>query len=482
MGKPKKYRTARRALPPASSHCLRSLRCESLEERRVMSVNPVLPVAVSGGSDTIAMETAQPVHDLGQIDSSLIWTAEEASTGEVYHQVQATRDALLTLEGLPRKAHHEIKLTLYDADFQVLDTSMKVGDNFRVEWDALAGETYYFTIEAPAVTEVTVLNAIAIDDTQVTVFGTSGEDSCQIGDAQGNSIIVFNGIEYEIDRQTVHSFAYQGNGGGDTVSLFDSSGNDTFHSRPGEVVAWNDTGTWTVQADGYSTLHVYSMVGGQDTAFLYDSVGSDKFKAEPGVAKMLRHGDYYNRVKGFSQVRGLSTNGGNDVALLQGTDGDDQLTAQQDETRIVGQSYDVSARGFGSTTVWAMGGHDVAVMTDSALDDTVRARSHKVNMWAGDASSPEYEIVARGFDYVSLLATEGGYDKAKLHDSVFDDLLELGDGSARMNLAPGTLDVVYEAFAFEWIKAYSTSENDTVSGAEDAHDYETVLDGEWHEK
>lgn len=471
MRKSKKFRKARRGL-----------RCELLEQRRVMSAGSIVPPVESEDFAALAAQTAYDVHDLGQIDSSLIWTAEEASTGETFHRVEAKRDALLTLEGLPRKAHHEIKLTLYDADFQVLGTSMQVGENFRVEWGAVSGETYYFTIEAPAVTEVTILNAIAIDGTEATVFGSAGEDSFQYGDSQGNSVIVLNGIEYELDPQAVLSLVYQGNGGGDVVWLYDSAGNDTFHIQPGELVAWNDTGTWAVKADGFSTLHVYSVVGGEDMAFLYDSAASDKFKAEPNEAKMLRHGDYYNRVKNFSQVRGLSVNGGDDLALLRGTDGDDQLTAQKNETRIVAQSYDVSARGFQRTQVWAMGGNDVAILTDSALDDTVRARPHKVTMWAGDVESPEYEIVARGFDATSLLATQGGYDRVKLHDSAFDDLLELGTGSARMNLAPGVLDVVYEAYGFEWVKGYQSSGNDTVVGAKDAHDYEAVFYGEWNEK
>ena len=491
----------------ASLRSPRSLRCESLEERQVLSVNPVASVGDTVTSDTMdtvsyvsegpalssipaatfavtgtTLEAERVIRDLGTIDSSLVWTAVDESTGEDFYRVQTTHDTLLTLEGIPRKDHHEIELTLYDADFQVLGSSVQVGENFRVELDALSDETFYFTIKAPAVTEVTILNAIAIDGTGVTVIGSEGDDTFQFGDAQGGTKVVLNGIEYEIDSQDVLSLTYHGNGGDDTVFLYDSAGSDTFHIQPGELVAWNDTGTWSVTADGFSTLHVYSAVGGDDTAYLYDSVASDKFKAEPGVAKMLRHGEYYNRAKGFAQVRAIAGNGGSDVALLQGSTGDDQLTAQMDETRLVGQSYDVSARGFYNTITWGMGGNDVAIITDSVLDDTVRARPHKVSMWGGDGTAPDYEIVARDFDNVTLLATQGGYDRAKLHDSALDDLFELGRQLARMSSNLEALNVIYEAIAFEWVKAYSSSGIDVVSGLEDRHDYEAVLDGEWYEK
>ena len=440
-------------------------------------------VTVTSTADGVVVGTAteaiRVVRDLGPIDSTMIWTAVEASNGDVFHRVQATRDARLTLEGLPRESHHEIELTLYDADFRPLGTSVKVGDNFRVEWEALPGETYYFTMTAPAVTEVRILNAIAEGDGQVTVYGSAATDTVQLGDRQGGMTILLNGIEYEFESQT--SVTYHGNGGGDTVALFDSAESDTFHVKPGEVAVSNDTGSWSVKADGYSVLLAYSVVGGQDKAFLYDSAGSDKFKADPKVAKMLRHGDYYNRMKLFSQVYALAENGGNDVARLQGSSDDDQLTAQKDETRLEGQSFGISAKGFRDVIAWGMGGQDVATLTDSALDDTVRARPHKVSMWAGRTSSPNYEIVARNFGSVSLQATQGGFDKAKLHDSAFDDVLELDESSARMNIAPEIADGMYEAVAFEWIKAYTTSGNDKVSGREDPHTYEMVFYGVWDE-
>jgi hypothetical protein len=103
-------------------------------------------------------------------------------------------------------------------------------------------------------------------------------------------------------------------------------------------------------------------------------------------------------------------------------------------------------------------------------------------MWAGDVSEPDYEIVARNFDSVGLLATQGGYDRAKLHDSALDDLLELGRDSARMIGDPESLDIMYEAYGFEWIKAYSSSGTDTVAGTGNSHNYEAVLDGPWQEK
>ena len=42
--------------------------------------------------------------------------------------------------------------------------------------------------------------------------------------------------------------------------------------------------------------------------------------------------------------------------------------------------------------------------------------------------------------------------------------------------------MLYEAYGFEWVKAYSTTGDDVVSRIDSLHEYEMVLDGEWHEK
>lgn len=432
-----------------------------------------------------ATEAIRLVHDFGPIDSTLTWTSTETSQGSFFHRLQTTRDARLTLEGRARKANHEIELQLYDADFRPLDQSVTVGGSCRVEWDALPEETYYFSLRAPVASELWALNAIAEKDWHTTVFGSAGHDTFQFNDRLGS--VSLNGFTYALKMNRFRELAYHGNGGDDEIVLYSSrDGDSTFTIEPGKLDASNSAGTWAVGADGFSTLLAYS-TGWQDKAILKDSPGSDKFKAEPNVTKMLRHGDYYCRLKSFPEVRAVSESGGNDVALFYGSYTDDQLTAQRGEIRLEGYQNDskgnhfnYSAAGFRNAQIRGMGGRDVATMIDSALDDEIRARQHKVAMWAGDEAAPDYQIVARNFSSVSLQAPNGGYDRAKLHDTAYEDSLELGANSARLHLHPEKLDAMYEALAFEWVKCYSTTGKDTVTGAYDPLQMQLVLDGPWN--
>lgn len=72
-------------------------------------------------------------------------------------------------------------------------------------------------------------------------------------------------------------------------------------------------------------------------------------------------------------------------------------------------------------------------------------------------------ITARKFDEYYLEANNGGYDRAKLHDSVLDDYLEASGNSASLSRDSGSLDLLYEAIGFEWVKVYGTEDTDEIT-------------------
>jgi hypothetical protein len=243
----------------------------------------------------------------------------------------------------------------------------------------------------------------------------------------------------------------------------------------------NTAGTFSLVAAGFEELHAYAAAGGYDTAALLDSPGNDKFKGDPTVAKMYKGGTFFHRVKFFDAVEGLATSG-HDYARLWDSSGDDRLESQRDATRLYGEAFDVSVSGFPEVCARASnGGFDRADLIDSPLDDTVRARAHKVMMWAGDYADPLYKLTARTFDDVYLYATEGGFDKAKLHDTVRDDLLLATGDWVRLSTQKDEVDMLYQAIAFEWVKAYGTEGHDIVEKVAVADWLQLELAGPWVE-
>ena len=118
----------------------------------------------------------------------------------------------------------------------------------------------------------------------------------------------------------------------------------------------------------------------------------------------------------------------------------------------------------------------VALFEDSAGDDELRGRSHKTTL-----IGPGYDFTARKFDEVKAEAKNGGFDRAKLHDTSLDDILHAEERSgqtwAQLAIDGAVEDPLYEALAFEFVKAYSSEGNDKVDRTED-FDW-LFFDGEW---
>ncbi len=104
--------------------------------------------------------------------------------------------------------------------------------------------------------------------------------------------------------------------------------------------------------------------------------------------------------------------------------------------------------------------------------------SHKTQMVDLDTRGDVYNLTVRAFDEVLADASEGGYDKAKLHDTVGDDLFEASGKSARMSTMKTETELLYEAIDFEFVKAYR-SEGADQADESDQIDFDLYYDGEW---
>lgn len=181
-----------------------------------------------------------------------------------------------------------------------------------------------------------------------------------------------------------------------------------------------------------------------------------------------QRGPYYNRAKMFEDISAQLGDGpGVDSVRMFGSSGDNQFTGQKKASQMTGSGYSVMVTGYENLIALAETGDDVASLFDSKLDDTIRAKSHKTEMYGTDSTGREYNVKVRAFDEVHATANtvDGGCDFAKLHDTSGDDHLSLAPTQAMLSRQPagGAIDLLYEMLGFERVKAYGyEGGNDTV--------------------
>ena len=75
----------------------------------------------------------------------------------------------------------------------------------------------------------------------------------------------------------------------------------------------------------------------------------------------------------------------------------------------------------------------------------------------------------------------GGYDRARLFDTVHDDRVDITATSASLAVEASELDWLYRAFAFEWVKTYSLAGGDDHEVAEEDPLFQLVSKGDWQQ-
>lgn len=466
----------------------------------------------SGGAEDGEVEdyrvyVFQPIEELGTVDF-LVREDVALVNGGFCLQLERTRAGWLTADAVV--ADGSVQLALFDdLTHAPLSTSLDVGGRQRIDWpDGDAGDTYYLTGTGSASSvDLRIANLVSHEGTSVTVHGTDGEDTFEF-DASASRNITINGVLYEfsdadvgsvtfdggagddtailrgsgadeigrlypdhgtfevagaysVDVSDVNSITAHGGGGADGIYMYDSPGDDTFEASPfhGKL-----SGPGFVH-EAFDFMYTYGYAttagGGHDTAIFADSTKKDKFKLDwpqPGqfFGKMYR-GDYYNRAKMFEVIEATSSNDG-DLARLYGSEGDDTFEGQKDTSRMVGPGFDVTIHNYHSLIADAGSGYDLANLHDTAGDDTVRARSHKTEIYDTLTKGEDYRLIVRHFSNVHLWADTpaGGNDVAKLHDTPGEDLFEATPDWARLSkkLPDGSFDLLYEALGFERVKSY----------------------------
>ena len=323
------------------------------------------------------------------------------------------------------------------------------------------------------------LNATNVEN--VTVDGQGGQDFAELLDSSGDDFVLINVgvttmegpgfVNGALNFEEVQ--VYGTNGGYDEARLRDSSGKDTFTSTTG----WSllEGPSYLHKATGFEIVHAYSS-GGTDVAMMHDGPYNDKFKYYKNQAKMYAGG--YVRAKNFPEIHAIADGGGDDdYARIFDTKSVDMFVGTPTSARMYSTQakYDVTAELFERVLAYSVyGGTDSAQFTDTAAKEIFRGHSHKAEFFNND-----FEITARRFENVKATSTPGSGDIAKFRDTTGDDHLIFDETSARMYTKNGEeLELLYEALAFDLVKTYRSSGNDTTDVAESVEDY-LKLDEGW---
>jgi hypothetical protein len=319
--------------------------------------------------------------------------------------------------------------------------------------------------------------------TDVTVFGTAGDDQFAFNAANSRSITI-NGVRYNFAEEELTTVSFDAGDGSDTVILRDSFGDESLEAWPDRAHLVNAPSDsipdFTVEATGIEHVLAYAVTGGHDTATLHGSIAADKFKSyEEYVRLRAKNSSYSLRAKGFDSVSGDAGPGGNDVAVFDGSDANDVFSYDGDVrvARIESPGRDHRAENFAEVLARAgEGDADVAHFNDlpggeEGGDDVFYYRRHKTVL-----VNPTVKVTARRFDEVHASASQTGFDVAEVYDTPQDEHFEFDGNAVRMYQRRGDeLDLLYEAIAFERVRAYRSEGTDTK--AEMDHTFELYLYG-----
>ncbi len=198
--------------------------------------------------------------------------------------------------------------------------------------------------------------------------------------------------DFEIELRGFENIAFDGGGGRDRATLYDSAGDDTLRSNA-DTTTLSGVG-FQFEVTNIPRVYVHATTGGDDRAFLNDSTDDDSLAVRPQFTS-FRSDDNFRLAYGFETVYAYSNAGGTDTAKIYDSAGDDTMTVSSNRSMINGPDYKVSARGFDSVIGYAnAGGDDVAKIYGNADDNQWHSTSDMLQ-WTGQDDSVR---VARGFE------------------------------------------------------------------------------------
>ena len=220
---------------------------------------------------------------------------------------------------------------------------------------------------------------------------------------------------------------FEGGGGPDRASLYDSASSDTLTSEPGHAV-FEGVG-FQFEVFDVPRVYVHAVSGGMDTAFLHDGVGNDHLSIRPEFTS-LRSDQRFQLAYGFERIYAYANAGGDDMAEIYDSVADDTLSISPGRSLISGANYQVSARGFESTIGHAIFGGDDLVRIYASSESSQWHSTTDMIQWAGDDNAVR---IARGFERAEIFEKYQPIQlRTRAHDSPLAFLISEDDEESKM--------------------------------------------------
>ena len=228
----------------------------------------------------------------------------------------------------------------------------------------------------------------------------SGSDQLIVnGSSQAENVTLKTGVaSIENSQLTIRAVgaeavSFNGAGGADVASLYDTNGDDALSLRP--LQAEMSGAGFQFNITEVDRIFIHATAGGQDIGYIYDSAGDDRLSVRPQFSSITGP-SYYNYISGIERLYAYSTAGGNDVAELYDSAGNDRFSTSGDAASVVGPGFSSYTKFFEQVNVYATsGGNDVAALYGSSKQTQWQRGSDFVSF-----SEDTWNREARGFERV----------------------------------------------------------------------------------
>ncbi len=427
------------------------------------------PAAVDTSIQTVAVLPTGTAVPLGTV-STLTLTNQSPANGTLWYSFQVAADGAFTADVSGAGVGAGIQTALVKVDANGL-YQLLAADTAHLGYAGVTvGTTYYLMITGlSGNVDVALANpaTLSLSDPEVTILGTSGDDTVLIG-YDGGFFAVLNGVPYELSP-LVTRVTFQGLDGNDQVIVLGSDGDDvvTMGVYGGDSGADVTAAGFSVSLRGTERVQFFGGAG-RDVAEIIDTPFDDVFSGRLG-SSVLESGGFRFEAVDTEIVHAYRRNGGTDVADIYDTDGKDFFVGTPLWSRLTSADHDyfVRVKGFAEVRAHALdSGLDSAELRDSAGNDTFIAAPQWASM-----TGPRYKIKAEGFEQVMGLSMSGGNDAAYLKGSA---------GAENLSGAPGAIAVagsgfVQAAYGFRETTVYSMGGSDSASLTDTAADDEFVM-------
>ena len=313
----------------------------------------------------------------------------------------------------------------------------------------ISGGSTPFSVATKSATIRVTNSTFSFSGTTLTAQGTTGLDTIVYQQLSPTvAMIQVNGLTQVFDRAQVTSVILDGRAGDDLFyGLFNAGLSESFTFTPGGLKGIGSD-SLSVSVSSMSTLVIYGDTG--DSQTFAGSSGDDVAYAYP-TAAIVSQATSLTITSGINTTT-LANTTGLDVAILIDSAGDDTFVGRTDRSTLIGDGYSITVEGFQQVYLFGSTGHDTADFHDSSGNDVFYGlESFSALSGAG------YFYDAIGFDTVRGLSDGGGQDIAVFYDSIGDDVFQ-GHVTRSVLIGQGYSTEV-NAFDFVYALAYGGGHN-----------------------